>query len=109
MNRGDVYFVAFDPAIGEEIQKTRPAVIVSNNANNKNLARVQVVPLTSSRNALKKCYSNEAMIIVAGKQGKALTSQLTTVSKLRLSQKIASVSHNEMHLIEEAIRYQLDL
>ena len=109
MNRGDVYFVAFDPAIGEEIQKTRPAVIVSNNANNKNLARVQVVPLTSSPNALKKCYSNEAMIIVAGMQGKALTSQLTTVSKLRLSQKIASVSHNEMHLIEEAIRYQLDL
>lgn len=109
MNRGDVYFVDFDPAIGEEIQKTRPAVIISNNANNRNLQRVQVIQLTSSSNALKKCYSNEAMVLVAEKQGKALASQLTTVSKQRLGRKIDTVTASEMTAIDEAIRWQLDL
>ena len=109
MNRGDVYFVEFDPAIGEEIQKTRPAVIISNDFNNRCLHRVQVVPLTSSENALKKCYRSEALVTVAGKQGKALASQLTTASKQRLGRKLGSVTSGEMAAIEEAIRYQLDL
>ena len=40
MKRGEVWWVAFDPAVGSEIRKTRPAVIVSNNAANRQLARV---------------------------------------------------------------------
>ena len=56
MKRKEVWWVNFDPSIGGEIQKQRPAVIVSNDLSNKHLNRVQVVPLTSK---VQKIYPGE--------------------------------------------------
>jgi len=106
MNRGDVWWVTFDPSIGGEIRKKRPAIIVSNNAANKYLNRVQVVPVTSSTDRL---FPSEAYVTVAGKKGKAMADQLATVSKQRLSKRIGSVSDDEMNRVVEAIKTQLDL
>src|SRR5260363_79201 len=53
--------LAGDPAVGSEIRKTRPAVIVSNNAANRNLARVVVVPLTSNTG---RQYPGETVVTV---------------------------------------------
>jgi mRNA interferase MazF len=106
MNRGDVWWVDFEPSIGGEIRKKRPAVIISNNAANKFLNRVQVIPITSNTDRL---FPSEASVTVAGKKGKAMADQLATVSKQRLSRRIGSVSDDEMHRVAEAIKTQLDL
>ena len=106
MNRGDVWWVNFEPSIGGEIRKKRPAIIVSNNAANKFLNRVQVIPITSNTDRL---FPSEAYVTVSGKKGKAMADQLATVSKQRLSKCIGSVSEDEMNMVVEAIKTQLDL
>jgi mRNA interferase MazF len=106
LKRGEVWWVNFDPSIGGEIRKKRPAIIVSNDAANKYLNRVQVVPLTSKTDEL---YPSEAYVTVAGKKGKAMADQLATVSKLRLSKRIGVLSPEDMKEIAEAIKVQLHL
>ncbi|MGZ8428358.1 MAG: type II toxin-antitoxin system PemK/MazF family toxin [Candidatus Deferrimicrobiaceae bacterium] len=106
MKRGEVWWVSFDPSVGGEIRKRRPAIIVSNDAANKYLNRVQIVPLTSKT---KDLYPSEAYVTVGGKKGKAMADQLATVSKLRLSKRIGVLSAEDMKGIVEAIKIQLDL
>jgi len=106
MKRGEVWWVSFDPSIGGEIRKKRPAVIVSNNAANQFLNRVQVVPLTSS---VGKLYPSEAYITLRGKKTKAMADQLTTVSKERLINQAGSISKTELEGLARAIMTQLDL
>ena len=106
MKRGSVYWLAFDPSVGGEIQKTRPAVIVSNDAANAALNRVIVVPISSQTARL---YPGEALIQLEGQQRKAMADQLTTASKLRIKKMIGTVSPEDMSRIERAILLQLGI
>jgi mRNA interferase MazF len=106
MKHGEVWWVLFDPAVGGEIRKTRPAVIVSNDASNKALNRVQVIPLTSST---EKIYPCETLVTVRGTVSKAMADQLTTVRKLRLKEFIALLAAEDMAAVESIIALQLGL
>jgi mRNA interferase MazF len=104
--RGEVWWVAFDPSIGGEIQKTRPAVVVSNNAANIALNRLIVVPLTTQTD---KVYPGQALVVLNGEPRKAMADQLTTASKQRLRSKMGELSSSDLSAVEGAILLHLGM
>jgi len=106
MTRGSVWWVEFDPSVGSEIKKTRPAVIVSNDIANQHLARVVVIPLT---NNISRLYPGEAVVTINNKKNKAMSDQIMSADKSRLKSKIDVLSDNDMLLIENALKRFLDI
>jgi mRNA interferase MazF len=100
-----VWLVAFDPAIGGEIQKTRPAVVPSNDTANALLNRVQVVPVSSQ---VGRRYPAEATISRKGERREAMADQITTASKRRLPRPIGALSRDDPDTVARAVRVQLD-
>jgi mRNA interferase MazF len=106
MQRGEVWWVEFDPSIGSEIRKTRPAVIVSNDAANRNLSRVVVVPVTSNTG---RHYPGEALVNVGGQSSKARADQIMAADKSRLRTPLGTLSKADMLAVEDAIKVHLAL
>ncbi len=98
--------MAFDPAVGSELRKTRPTVIVGNDAANRQLARVVVVPLTSNT---ARQYPGEALVTVGGQRNKAMADQIMAADKSRLKSQLGVLSAAGMRAVEEAIQVQLGL
>jgi mRNA interferase MazF len=88
------------------VQKTRPAVIVSNNAANSALNRVIVIPLTSQT---AKVYPGEAVVTLNGELRKAMGDQVMTASKQRLRAKLGNLESTDMTRVENALLLQLGI
>jgi mRNA interferase MazF len=106
MKRGDVFWVHLGHRQGGEVRKARPAIIVSNDAANRHLNRIQVLPLTSNTSRI---YPSEALVVVNGKDHKAMADQIMTISKERVGKRFGRVQAKDMEAVDQAIRIQLTL
>lgn len=104
--RGEIWLVSFDSAVGGEIQKTRPAVVVSNDTANALLNRVQVVPISSQ---VGRLYPAEAHVTVNGERRKAMADQITTASKRRLQRRLGGLGKDDLEAVGRVVRLQLGL
>jgi mRNA interferase MazF len=104
--RGDIYWVNLNPTIGVEINKTRPALIVSNDIANEMAQIIIVAPITSK---IKTLYPFEVKVTLNGKDGKIMLNQCRAIDKSRLAEKIASLDLEIMKLVEDAIKIAFGL
>ena len=107
--RGEVYYVyPTGNEIGSEQHAGRPAIIVSNNHNNKNSSTLEIVYLTTRE---KKPMQTHVHINAAGKlqESTALCEQIFTVDKLRLNDYIGQLCDKEMQDIEFGLMVSLGL
>jgi len=110
ISRGEIYWVNLDPTIGSEIQKTRPALVVSNDVSNANAQTVTVLPLTSN---VARVYPFE-VLLPAGTCGnkdacKAKADQIRTVDKRRLGRLVGAVGSETLEKAAAALRLHLGL
>jgi mRNA interferase MazF len=111
MLRGEVFYANLAPSQGAETQKTRPVVIVSNNAANRASSLVTVVPVTSN---IARIYPFEVKLAAAetglGKDSKAMAQQVRTLDKGRLAQRASGLVPQEVMLqVDAALRLHLGL
>ena len=91
--RGEVYWVSLDPTVGSEIQKTRPALVVSPDDMNAALPRVIVAPLASAGQRLG-CRPE---VTFQKKAARILLDQLRCVDKARLGKKMGRIDEALWH------------
>ena len=91
--RGDVSWVNLDPTVGTEIQKIRPALVVSPGDMNAALPRVIIAPITSAGQPLG-CRPE---VVFQRKNARILLDQIRCVDKVRLGKKMGKIDENAWH------------
>lgn len=108
--RGEIYLVCLDPTIGSEMNKTRPALIISNDINNQAAQTVTVIPITSST---EKIYPFETLLSSQDSglhsNSKAKCNQIRTIDKKRLVKSIGKVSTKKIKEVEDSLLIHLGM
>ena len=107
--RGDIYLVNFDPTVGSEIKKTRPALILQNDIANEHSPITIVAAITSKFD--DKLYPTE-VLIPQGTGGLStdsivLLNQIRSIDKRRLVKKLGAVTPSTMMRVDRAIQISL--
>jgi mRNA interferase MazF len=115
MRRGDIVIVSLDPVLGSEASKTRPAVVVSNDAANATAARlgrgvITVVPVTSNSSRIYPFQT----LLPAGQTGlardsKAQAEQIRSVAVRRIGERVGRLPAALMSELDQSLRVHLGL
>ena len=100
VNRFDVYLVNLDPTVGSEIQKTRPALIISPDEINHNIRTVIIAPMTTRGRA----YPTRVACRFQNKEGQIVLDQIRTVDKIRLVKRISRVDEDVQQQVLNALQ-----
>src|SRR6266478_5868449 len=104
--RGEIYLTALDPALGHEIKKTRPALVIQNDITNRYGMTTIVAAITSKVSSPP--YPNEVIVDSRG-TGLEVTStvrldQIRTVDRQRLIRRLGRVEAEVLRRVDEAIK-----
>lgn len=88
VNRFDVYLINLDPAVGSEIQKTRPCLIISPDEMNKHIRTIIVAPMATAG----KDYPTRISCKFKKKKGQIVLDQIRTIDKTRFIKKLGSIN-----------------
>jgi len=101
VKRFEVYLVALDPAIGHEIQKTRPCAVISPDEMNRHIQTVIVAPMTTVR----RDYPTRVTCTFENKSGQIVLDQLRTVDRKRLVRNLGEIDQQArskvLHILQE--------
>lgn len=108
--RGEIWLMEFDPSVGTEIQKTRPALVISNDIANSKGSKVTVVPLTANIKRLpiivivepdeQNCLNKPSLIRIP---------DICTFDKKRLKRRIGVLKPDYMKEVDRKLRSHLEL
>lgn len=99
----EVYWVNLDPIVGREINKTRPAVVISPDVSNNLLGTVLIAPVTSS---IRK-FPMSVNVVLNGKKGQVALDQIRCVDKKRLVDFLAKLSSKEEQTLKQILKQYL--
>lgn len=99
----DVFLVSLDPAVGHEIRKSRPCVVVSPDEMNAALSTIIIAPMTTKSHD----YPTRAQITFEGKSGWIVLDQMRTVDRKRLLKKLGRITLNAVQEVKNIIREML--
>lgn len=115
MRRGEIVTVSLDPALGSEASKTRPAVVVSNDAANATAARlgrgvITIVPVTSN---IARIHPFQVLLPAhqtgLARDSKAQAEQVRSVAVQRVGQRVGRLPAAVMSELDQALRVHLGL